>query len=71
MAALAVLRTLSRMLDIEIDLVELARLAEEAREKMKQAAAEAMGQYIDYFTQPIWEQGQGEDGEEEEEEEGP
>ncbi len=71
MAALAVLRTLSRMLDIEIDLVELARLAEEAREKMKQAAAEAMGQYIDYFTQPIWEQGQGDDGEEEEEEEGP
>ena len=68
MAALAVLRTLSRMLDIEIDLVELARLAEEAREKMKQAAAEAMGQYIDYFTQPIWEQGQEEDGEEGEEE---
>jgi hypothetical protein len=30
-----------------------------------------MGQYIDYFTQPIWEQGQeeGEDGEEGEEDE--
>jgi uncharacterized protein len=46
----------------------LTKLAEETREKMKQAAAEAMGQYIDYFTQPIWEQGQEEEGEEGEEE---
>jgi uncharacterized protein len=68
MAALAVLRVLSRLLDVEIDLVDLVRIAEETREKMKQAAAEAMGQYIDYFTQPIWEQGQEEDGEDEEEE---
>lgn len=69
MAALAVLRTLSKMLEIELDFVDLTRLAEEAKEKMKQAAAEAMGQYIDYFTQPIWEQGQDEEGEEDEEEE--
>ena len=69
MAALAVLRTLSKMLEIELDFVDLSRLAEEAKEKMKQAAAEAMGQYIDYFTQPIWEQGQDEEGEEDEEEE--
>ena len=68
MAALAVLRVLARMLEIEVDFVELARVAEETREKMKQAAAEAMGQYIDYFTQPIWEQGQEEEGEEGEEE---
>jgi proteasome assembly chaperone (PAC2) family protein len=65
MAALAVLRTLAKMLEIEVDFIDLARLAEETREKMKQAAAEAMGQYIDYFTQPIWEQGQEEDEEEE------
>jgi len=71
MAALAVLRPLSRMLDIEVDLVELGMVAEETREKMKQAAAEAMGQYIDYFTQPIWEQGQDENGEEGEEEDEP
>jgi uncharacterized protein len=71
MAALAVLRPLARMLDIEVDLVELGRVAEETREKMKQAAAEAMGQYIDYFTQPIWEQGQDENGEEGEEEDEP
>jgi uncharacterized protein len=68
MAALAVIKVLSKMLEIEVDTVELARLAEETREKMKQAAAEAMGQYIDYFTQPIWEQGQEEDGEGDEEE---
>jgi proteasome assembly chaperone (PAC2) family protein len=70
MAALAVIKVLAKMLEIEVDTVELTHLADEAREKMKQAAAEAMGQYIDYFTQPIWEQGQeeGEDGEEGEEE---
>jgi uncharacterized protein len=71
MAALAVIKVLSKMLEIEVDTAELAKLAEETRQKMKQAAAEAMGQYIDYFTQPIWEQGQeeGDDGEEGEEEE--
>jgi proteasome assembly chaperone (PAC2) family protein len=69
MAALAVLKVLAKILDIEIDLADLNRIAEETREKMKQAAAEAMGQYIDYFTQPIWEQGQDdEEGEEEDEE---
>ncbi len=67
MAALAVLRTLSKMLGIEVDLKELGKIADETREKMKQAAAEAMGQYIDYFTQPIWEQGQEEDEGDEEE----
>jgi uncharacterized protein len=70
MAALAVIKVLSKMLEVEVDTADLTKVAEETREKMKQAAAEAMGQYIDYFTQPIWEQGQedeGEDGEEEEE----
>jgi uncharacterized protein len=70
MAALAVLRILAKMLEFELDYSDLNKVAEETREKMKQAAAEAMGQYIDYFTQPIWEQGQEEeeddgDGEEE------
>jgi proteasome assembly chaperone (PAC2) family protein len=64
MAALAILKTLAGMLDIEIDLAELNQLANETRESMKRAAAEAMGEYIDYFTEPIWEQ----DEEEEEEE---
>ena len=55
MAALVVLEVLAKMLGIEIDTVELAQLAKETKEKMKQLAAEAMGEYIDYFTEPIWE----------------
>ena len=54
-AALAVLRALVKMLDIEIDLTELSEMANEAAERMKQITAEAMGEYIDHFTQPIWE----------------
>ncbi len=54
-AALVVLKVLTKMLGIDIDLTELAQLASETREKMRQAAAEAMGEYIDYFTSPIWE----------------
>ena len=62
MAALAVLKVLTKMLGIEIDMNELAQLATETKEKMREIAAEAMGEYIDYFTKPIWER------EEEEEE---
>lgn len=65
MAALAILEVLPKMLDIEIDTSELAQLASETKERMKELAAQAMGEYIDLFTEPIWEQG----GEEEEEEE--
>ena len=66
MAALAILEVLTKMLGIEIDTVELAQLAAETKEKMKQMAAEAMGEYIDLFTEPIWEQGEEEEEEEEE-----
>jgi len=55
MAALAILEILTKMLGISLDLSELAQLAEETKEKMKQVATEAMGEYIDYFTTPIWE----------------
>ncbi len=64
MAALAVLGGLTKMLGIEIDMTELARLAQEVKEKMRQVAAEAMGEYIDYFTEPIWEHGEEEEEEE-------
>lgn len=70
MAALAVLNVLTRMLGTKIDLSELAQVAEETQEQMKQAAAEAMGKYIDYFTTPIWEYGEGIEEEGEEGEEG-
>ena len=61
MAALVVLKALAKMLDIEIDLTELAEIAQETAERMKQIAAEAMGEYIDRFTRPIWEQGEEEE----------
>lgn len=60
-AAVAVLGALTRMLDIEIDITELADVARETAERMKQMADEAMGDYIDHFTQPIWEQGEEEE----------
>lgn len=63
MAALVILRAFTKILDIQVDTLELAQTAEETKEKMKQLAAEAMGEYIDLFTEPIWER-------EEEDEEG-
>jgi len=63
MAALAVLRVMTRMLDIKVDLLELEQIAGQAKDQLKQMAAEAMGEYIDLFTEPIWEQGQDEEGE--------
>jgi hypothetical protein len=63
MAALAVLKVLAKILDIKIDLSELNEMANEAAEKIKQIAAEAMGEYIDHFTQPIWEHGEEEEEE--------
>ena len=65
MAALAVLKVLTTMLEIKIDLADLAKMAVEAGERIKQVAAQAMEEYIDYFTEPIWERGDEEDEEEE------
>jgi len=65
MAALSIFSALPEMLGIEIDTLELELLATETKEKMKELAAEAMGEYIDLFTEPIWEYGEGEEEEEE------
>ncbi|MCL2615835.1 MAG: PAC2 family protein [Dehalococcoidia bacterium] len=54
-ASLAVVMALSKILNIKIDHAELMLAAVAVREQMKQIAAEAMGEYIDYFTEPIWE----------------
>ena len=62
-AALAVLEVLLNVLEIKLDLADLAQVASEAREKMKQLAAQAMGEYIDFFTEPIWERGEEEEEE--------
>jgi proteasome assembly chaperone (PAC2) family protein len=65
MAALAVLKVLSAVIGVKIDLAELAKMAVEAGERIKQVAAQAMEEYIDYFTEPIWERGEEDDEEEE------
>lgn len=63
-AALAIVQVLARLLEIKLDVSELRIVAAEARERMKQIAAEAMEEYIDYFTEPIWERGEDESEEE-------
>ena len=68
MAALAIVKVLTKIFDIEIDTTELADIAAETKEQIRQATAMAMGEYIEHFTQPIWEHGNGEDAEEDEEE---
>jgi len=64
MAALAIINVLTEILAIKVDVAELAMLAQETRERMKEVAAQAMGEYIDYFTEPIWEHGDEEEEEE-------
>jgi len=63
MAALAILGVLTTILGIEIDTLELRQQADETRIRMKQLAAEAMGEYIDLFTEPIWEHDEDEEEE--------
>jgi len=69
MAALAITQGLIKMLDIKIDLNELAERAAETRERLKEMASRAMGEYIDYFTTPIWESGEDDELEDEDLEE--
>jgi len=66
-AALAIIKVLTRILGIRIDTTELAETARETREQMKQATAIAMGEYIERFTEPIWQHGDGEDEDDDEE----
>ena len=62
-ASLAVLRILIKMLGIEVDLTELSHLAKRAGEEMERITKTATAEFIDQFTEPIWEK----DEEEEEE----
>ena len=64
MAALAILKIFMQLLEIEIETKELAEMAKEMMEQVKQAMTIAMGEYIEHFTQPIWEQGEGEEEDE-------
>lgn len=53
-AALAVARALCKKLDISVDMAQLEEHAREAEEEMKHLAVQAMGEFIDHFTKPIW-----------------
>jgi proteasome assembly chaperone (PAC2) family protein len=68
-ASLAVVDVLAKILDIDINLSELAKLAKESDEEMKKLAAEAMGEFIDRYTKPVWPPEEEEVEEVEEEEE--
>jgi proteasome assembly chaperone (PAC2) family protein len=65
-AALAILKLVSKIFNITVDMTELSENASEVVEQVKQATSIAMGEYLEHFTQPIWEQG----GEDEEGDEG-
>jgi len=60
-ASLAVLEVLTKMLGIEIDLTELGNLAEQADKEMERMAKRATAEFIDRFTEPIWEQDEDEE----------
>jgi proteasome assembly chaperone (PAC2) family protein len=63
------MKVLLKVLDIEIDLNDLAKIAEESDQQMKRLAAQAMGEYIDRYTRPIWPAPEDEEEFEEEEDE--
>ncbi len=54
-ASLAVLGILTKMLGITLDLAELGHLAERVDEEMDRIAKKVTAEFIDQFTEPIWE----------------
>ncbi len=68
-AALAILRILTEILGIDVSLTDLAKLAKESEEEMKKLAADAMGEFIDRYTRPVWPPEAEEDEEDDDEDE--
>ncbi len=64
-ASLAVLRVFTEMLGITLDLTELGHLAAQVDEEMDTIAKRITAEFIDQFTEPIWEQDENEDEDEE------
>jgi proteasome assembly chaperone (PAC2) family protein len=60
-ASLAVLGILTKMLGITVDLDELGHLAERVDEEMDRIAKRVTAEFIDQFTEPIWEQDEEEE----------
>ena len=55
-ASLAVLKVLSKILGITVDLTELSDIAKQVDEEMSRITKRATAEFIDQFTEPIWEQ---------------
>ena len=60
-ASLSVLGILTKMLGITLDLAELGHLAEQVDEEMDRIAKRVTAEFIDQFTEPIWEQNEEEE----------
>jgi proteasome assembly chaperone (PAC2) family protein len=60
-ASLSVLGILTKMLGITLDLAELDHLAEQVDEEMDRIAKRVTAEFIDQFTEPIWEQDEEEE----------
>jgi proteasome assembly chaperone (PAC2) family protein len=54
-ASLAILKILSELVGVKINTKKMEKDVQTAKEKIKQVTDEAMGDYIDFFTEPIWE----------------
>lgn len=57
-AAVAVLDTLTRYLELEVDLSDLRKIAQESEAEIKKVSQQAMSEYLENFTTPIWESGE-------------
>jgi len=62
-ASLAVLGILTKMLGITLDLTDLENLAKQVDEEMDIIAKKVTAEFIDQFTEPIWEQDEDEEEE--------
>jgi proteasome assembly chaperone (PAC2) family protein len=62
-ASLSVLGILTEMLGITLDLTELGQLAEQVDKEMDIIAKKVTAEFIDQFTEPIWEQDEDEEEE--------
>ncbi len=60
-ASLAVLGILTKMLGITLDLTALENMAEQVDREMDRIAKKVTAEFIDQFTEPIWEQDEDED----------
>jgi proteasome assembly chaperone (PAC2) family protein len=60
-ASLAVLGILTKMLGVTVDLADLGHLAERVDEEMDRIAKRVTAEFIDQFTEPIWEQDEEEE----------